>query len=263
MAIVRTGTFKKKSIQSFFIISDLHYKDLNVPTFEILKKFSKTVKNPKLIIAGDFLDLEFLMNNDNYKRNIKNISGIDDYFLPLFNEEIDWGNKTLDELSSMFDEIYFIEGNHDWRAQNFMETDCPDQYKYNFDLSIRLKLAERKIKHIKYNDWLCLNGDSLYITHGIYHGSNAHQKHYLACGGNNCIFGHIHHDDVKSFISIKTKKSWSLPSMAHLNPSYMKNRENNWTNGFGIISFYQGKFWVNIYNVFDNRLIVNGKIYER
>lgn len=250
-------------IKIFIVASDWHDDHLHEPTFKILIKFAKLLpKNQRnLIINGDFIDYEeFMPNNPNFRKWIKRTDGIEEFFLPAAERGYTWGNKYLDHLQEAFDEIIFIEGNHDWRIENFRKI-CNPAYAHNFDLPLHLKLKSRGIMHIPYNHWLDIGNIS--ITHGMYHGSTCLKKHSESAKGRSVIFGHIHHDESKCFTSRgDTIKAWSLPAMCSLNPDYLRNRENNWTNGFGILRIKSnGNYNFHTHTIWDDELILeSGKI---
>lgn len=253
-----------EGIDNYFIASDWHSFHLNPACISILLQHAKLHDplNRRLIINGDFLDLAFFMKKmESYKKFIGRPDGIEGYFLPLFEEEITWGNKCLDELQKVFNEIIFISGNHDKPRVDVFLGDCPHAYRHNFDFKKALKFEQRNIVFVEYNNWLDI-GD-LSITHGMFHGTSALKKHYEACGARSCIFGHVHHDNKQSFMSRgKTKQVHSLPAMCDLNPDYIKNSETNWTNGYGLINMKpSGHFNYHVFTVWDNELVLpNGRV---
>lgn len=249
----------KESPQNWFVASDWHSFHLNPACFSILIKhamlFPKAQRN--LIINGDFLDLSFLMpKNPLFKEWVNRKDGVDEFFLPQWEEEVKWGNDTLDALQSVFNHIVFIHGNHDNpRADVFREQYCPVGYQEHFHLGAKLNLLRRNIGEIKYNDWLFF-GDLLALTHGMFHGTSAHKNHYLASASRNVIFGHVHASECTAFrVLSDTRYSRSLPAMCNLNPHYIKNSETNWDNGYAqIIMRPDGRFNYN------NHLIIDGKL---
>lgn len=234
-----------KEPQMWFVASDWHYTGLHLPTFNVLIKHALSVplEHRNLIINGDFLDLAFLMpKKSEFQQWVNRKDGVDNYFLPLWEEEIKWGNDTLDALQCVFKNIIFIHGNHDNpRADTFREEYCPIGYKEHFHLSDKLNLLKRGIGEVLYGDWLDImprdgGGSHLAITHGSAHGATAHKKHFEMSGGRSVIFGHIHHYECKTFASRGHSRSvWSLPCMAGLNPHYIKNLDVNWQNGYGTL----------------------------
>lgn len=254
-----------KKVLRYFVGSDWHIDHLHKPSYEIIKQAAMDRKpsERRLIICGDFLDAAFLMaKNEGYKRWIKSDEGMDQFFVPNADEELALANKILDDLQTVFTEIIFIEGNHDWRYRNF-QTICPSAYAHNFDYKARLKFVKRGISFVAYNSWLDI-GDNLSITHGMYHGSTCHKKHYEAATGRSVIFGHIHRFECKAFTSRgHTRQVWSLPAMSELNPHYIKNSETNWSNGFGeLVVRSDSLFNFNIYQVWDGVTYIGNKRYE-
>jgi len=263
MKVNRIKLPPKGQIDTYFLASDWHSFYLHKPSFKILCKAALKIpkKHRKLIIDGDFLDAEHLMGKkDDFKRWIKAASGIEEYFLPLSQSEFAWGNEILDQLEKIFQSITFIAGNHENRYFTFMENHSPIAYQFNFCLPTQLRLKSRNILYVAYNDWVDLG--KLSITHGMWCGATCLKKHFEACG-KSLIIGHVHKFECKPFVHRgETKQAWSLPAMAGLNPEYIKNTDNNWSNGFGIVQMkHNGNFNCNIMQVWDNELVwPDGKI---
>lgn len=246
-----------KGISSAFIAGDWHFKALNKPTFNILLDHARSLPPDmrNLIINGDFLDACHIMKRaDSFKKWIKRGDGIDEFFIPMSEEEFMWGNEVLDKLQEVFKEIIFIYGNHDERY-NWFKTQISPAYEHNFDVGRNLHLDKRGIDYVNYNDWLDW-GHKLSITHGMYHGTTCLKKHYEASGAKNVIFSHVHHHDIKSFqVRGDTINAISLPAMCDLNPEYIKNRETNWSNGYGqILMRPSGQFNFYCFQIWDNKL---------
>lgn len=228
----------KNGPQVWFIAGDWHGKHIHSPSLEILFKHSSLLPKEQrnLIINGDFIDASYFMPKNPLFQNWKDRKdGIDMFFLPEFEEEVKWGNEILDRIKSHFNYVVFIMGNHDQpRMDEFVAKYCPVEYRQHFDLARQLKLGERNIPVIPYNDWLDFGNVS--ITHGMYHGPSAHKKHYSTVGSRNVIFSHVHSAECEAFaIRDVTKCAWSLPAMCELNPHYIKNRDVNWSNGYGTL----------------------------
>lgn len=268
MKVTKLNIPKKGDIHHYFIASDWHSDTLNIPTYKVLKQHSLLFPKGqrRLIINGDFLDCPHLMHrSDAYKNWIDRAKGIEDFFLPVSEVEFDWGNKILDELCQIFDEIIFVEGNHDWRYRDFsLSKKCPAAYKENFNYIKQLKFKERGIKVVYYNDWLDIG--ILSVTHGMFHGTTCKKKHYESCGGRDVLFGHVHHYSCQAFqVRGKTRYSRSLPAMCDLNPCYIKNRETNWDNGYGqFYIFDDGTYDFKVNLLAENNMITlnDGRFFE-
>lgn len=248
----------KGKVNTYFIAGDWHSLYLNQSSLNIMLDHAYLIprENRKLIINGDFLDAEHLMaKNESFKTWFKRPDGIDEYFIPLSVEEFKIGNDILDRLATCFDEIIWLDGNHDWRYHWFYSIVSHD-YKHNFNLHEKLNLSKRGIKIIiPYNAWLDI-GQNLSITHGMYHGTTCVKKHYEASGSKNVIFSHVHSYECKSFqVRGDTRNALSLPAMCNLNPHYIKGRETNWSNGYGIINHRpDDKFNFNVFQIWDDIL---------
>lgn len=241
----------------YFVVSDWHSDHMNPKCYSILKQHMKIIPKEcrRLVILGDFLDCVHLMGKKtDFKNMCKNTDTLE-YVAELSELEFEWGNQVLDEMQELVDHIYFVSGNHDWRYDNFKDNWAPPAYAHNFDLKRNLKLEERGIPFVDYNDWIDIG--NLSLTHGMFHGGTHLKKHYEACG-NSVMYGHVHHADSKSFFFRGvTKKAWSLPCMCDLNPCYIKNRDSNWSNGYATVGMKpNGNFNVHINEIIDNELIL-------
>ena len=257
----------KKSNQFYIVAGDWHSFHLDESAYKALIATAKSIskKNGKskvhLVINGDFLDVPYLMKKDEGFQFWKTKSvGIESFFIPMLDEECDWGNIILDELQKIFKTITLVGGNHcEARIRYFRESKhCPKAYKHYFDLEARLKLKERNIKLIKYNDFLQL-GKNLFITHGMFHGSTCHKKHYEAVS-SSIIFSHIHNHGVKAFSCLgETKHSISLPAMCKLDPEYLKGNTTNWSVGFGLVVLRpDNMFHFTCHQLWNDKLILPG-----
>jgi len=250
----------KSGEQIWFLCGDWHSTHVHKASVEILFKHAETLPKEQrnLIINGDFIDAAYMMpKNPDFQNWKDRKDGIDLFFLPAFEEEVEWANQMLDRIQKTFNKVIFIMGNHDKpRLDEFIAKYCPHEYKYHFDLEKKLKTLERKIPVIDYNDWLDFGQVS--ITHGMYHGPSCYKKHYLAAGSRNVIFSHIHSIGSESFpVRGETRSAWSLPAMCELNPHYIKNRDVNWANGYGtIIMRPNGNFNFYVHAVIDNELLL-------
>lgn len=263
--VVRVPTPRKGKVDIYDVASDWHDRHSDPASIDILIQFAqlRQRKDRKLIIPGDFLDLaEFMPRSPLYKQWIKRSDGVEEFFLPAVNEAFGWGNEMLDRLQKTYEEIILMGGNHEYRLVEFarvLNNSLP-AYSHNFDLQVGLNLRSRGIKYVPYNHWLDIG--NVTITHGMYHGTTCLKRHYEAAG-KSVIFGHVHMDDVKSFTRRgDTVKAWSLPCMSTLAPEYLKSRENNWTNGFGVLRMKSnGRFNFHVHTVWDNQLVLeSGKI---
>jgi predicted phosphodiesterase len=260
MGIVHVLKTPKEIPQLWFIASDWHSNHLHLPSFSILIKHALLLpeKDRNLIINGDYLDTSYLMpKNSEFQQWCNRKDGVDNFFLPLWEDEIKWGNDTLDDLQVVFRNIIFVNGNHDNpRVDLFREQYCPTGYKEHFNLGVKLNLLKRNIGEVEYNAWLDFG--KLSITHGMHHGSTCHKKHYESSGARNVLFGHVHSSECKTFsVRGESRSAWSLPAMCELNPHYIKNAETSWQNGYATVYMKpNGNFNLHTHVIYDNELLL-------
>lgn len=254
-----------KEPQMWFIAGDWHYDQLHLPSFDILIQHALSLPKEQrnLIINGDFVDFAlFMPKNPDFQTWVGRKDGVEMFFLPEYEKEIKWANDCLDYLQSVFTRIIYVFGNHcKPRVDFFVEKHCPAVYRPHFNFIENLKLAKRGIGWVEYNDWLDLG--NLTVTHGMAHGSTCLKKHFELSGGRNVVFSHVHTAECKTFSSRGvTKAVWSLPSMAGLNPHYIKNADINWQNGYGTFTMKpNGNFNMHIHLVIDDELCLpDGRI---
>lgn len=255
--ITRIKTPKRGELHTYFVVSDWHARFLHYPSYNILKKHAKMVpkEQRRLIILGDFFECTHLMKKPHeMKKMAKCVSTIEDYLIPESENEFEWGNGILDEQQKIFTHIYYVGGNHGIRYLNFMKY-CSAAYAHNFDYRKQLHLKERGIPHVAYNDYLDIG--NMALTHGMWHGAS-HNKKHMEGVQKSVMYGHVHHANSTSFFTRgMLKKVWSLPCMCDLNPDYIKNKDNNWSNGYATLNMkHNGNFNVHIHEIFDEELIL-------
>lgn len=256
----------KGKIDHYFVASDIHSEFMHKASWKILKQHAleiKPKKRRKLIINGDFLEaVHMMMKPNEMKSASKKIPKIEE-LIYLTDKEIDFGNQFLDEAEKIFGEIVFVCGNHDYRYLLWNEDFCPVEYSHHFDFVSRLKFKKRKIKFVKYPDYLDIG--KLTVTHGFKHGRN-HNKQHLDVIGRSCLYGHVHHYNVTSYdCRGELRRASSLPTMATLCPKFqLKRGENNWTNGYGQIAVRSdGKYNLYIHELFGDMLVLPcGRIFH-
>lgn len=256
---------KPKSIQtlSILVLSDIHSEFMDKDAFyTAMRFFSQTPKKRRRIfLLGDILDFEgFVTKKESYKA-AKKFKDFDDYFVPEAEKEYKWFDWFLSELTKLVDpeHIVFFEGNHEQRLRrDDFKKFLLIEYEHNFDLQKRLKLEERGIQFIAYNDWLKIStktGD-LMLTHGIYCGANPIKKH-VDVARCSVMFGHTHERGVRSFKTVEgTFMGYNNPCLCGTQPNYMEGRPHNWSVGFSTIQVTDEAFWVNQFTTH------NGVLYD-
>lgn len=255
---MKVNTLRYVGKNYFFIAGDWHYDQLNPAAYDCLIAHANKYPFEKrwLIINGDFLDFWFFMKKHPlFKRWIKRSDGIDEFFLPHYEEEIAWGNKLLDDLTKEFAGIVYIEGNHEYgRLNDFLEL-IPVGYKDNFGVEKSLSLRSRGIAFIRYNDWLDIG--SYGITHGQWCANNALKKHFMSAS-KNIVISHVHRDEaITSESRSETYHAYSTPAMSsrpgHEYMKYMRNKDSRHTTGYALLISDGVREWYNNYPVIDGK----------
>lgn len=251
----------------YFFLSDIHSFDMDKKALKVFMKYVLDCGVPPedryLILGGDILDCNYLYEKcDNFNRAVKH-KDFDDYFIPKVQEEIAWFESLLEELSPIFPttRMIFMEGNHEQRAERKkFRKSIPCEYAHWFDWKQSLGLKKKGILHLRYNDWLKIHG--LYITHGQACGANPIKKHQVMANAS-VLFGHTHEIGVVSFKNIsETYIGYNNPCFCDLEASYMENKTHNWSVGFTEINVTPKKAFVNVHNIWNDELIINGNVYS-
>lgn len=224
------------------------------PVFKYLEDLKKEYWKLDLVLGGDQLDLAAISHWNKDNRRV--VEGM------RLQDDIDKMNAILDRLDKIcLGDKYWFMGNHeDWMNQ------FVDQYpalEGVLDLEKMLRLKERGYKIIPINKYVKIG--KFYYIHGIT-TSAYHARATVQRVGRTVIYGHCH--NVQSFTvcspidSRDIHRGISMPCLCTLQPLYGKNRQNNWSNGFGV-SFINGDICQHhIIDIFNNRFIgLNGRGY--
>ena len=248
---------------SVLVLSDIHSEYMDVDAFFTAMRFFAMTpkKRRRIILLGDILDFEAFVTKKASYKIAKKFKDFDGYFVPEAQKEYEWFEWFLSELVKLVDyeHITFVEGNHEERLRRHdFKSSILIEYAHNFDLVKQLKLVERGIQFIKYNDWLRIStaSGSLMLTHGIYCGANPIKKH-VDVARTSVMFGHTHERGVTSFRNVDgTFMGFNNPCLCNLQPNYMEGRPHNWSVGFSTIQITDEAFYVNQFTTH------NGLLYD-
>ena len=107
-------------MKSVGIITDAHIPFENKRHYACMMNAFAGTGLDALYIIGDYLD--FYWANQHGPKHPLVLKG--------FTDEIEAGNKRLDEIDKTFPGIpkYFIEGNHEWRFERYLVAKCPELF---------------------------------------------------------------------------------------------------------------------------------------
>lgn len=236
--------------------SDLHIPHQNDPAIKAVLKLMDDIKFDKNIIIGDMMDLGCIGHwNKNRHKTLEMARLKNDYIQ---------GNALLDEMDKRLPkdaEKFYLKGNHEVWADMLLE-EMPSLIGL-IEPESQLFLKERNYKIAQYNELIQIG--RLFVTHGIYCGTNPIKKHIDELK-SNIIFGHTHTLGMQLSSSPTREIAFSgynIGCLCDLSPDYMKNRPNAWTHGFAVGYFYPNCYFdVQLVRIVKGKFIFNGKEYD-
>lgn len=118
--------------------------------FDIMKHLGVNT----LILNGDVADF-YNLNSHGPK---------DPQIETFLQDEFHWLDKFLDECTKNFDEVIYIFGNHEFRLDRFVMANCPAFWNF-LALEKMMRLEERGIKFIPYNERFRIQQSNLFVQH--------------------------------------------------------------------------------------------------
>lgn len=251
-----------KEKEAYITLFDLHEDDKSIPCLDIVKQVAHDTQFTKLLIGGDAVNYDGIS-----KYSYKEYSaGVDEC-----EEELGRFKETLEELlvSAKLAEsdVIFCMGNHDGERvddalKKLAAKNMNREYR-DIKRSLDFKSNFPEAKVIPYGEYFKKNG--LAITHCEPRmGSDNHSKQMATRYGCDVIYGHYH--KIQSYsLSQKNKgetiRAYSMPCMCNLRPNYGKNAGNAWSNGFGVVTFYDKTYSLEVVEIRNNKCVFRGKEY--
>ncbi len=155
-----------------------------------------------------------------------------------------------------------MDGNHEDRLRKYLWGD-KDAFSSLRCLSVEslFELKDSGIEHIPHEEGVLFNGNfmathsDLARAHSSYTAKGMSDKH-----GGSGIHGHSHR--MGSFYKrnrFGVYGWWENGCLCDLYPDWMQNP--NWQQGFSVITFIKGRFWVEPIQIINGRFIYGGKVY--
>jgi hypothetical protein len=142
-------------------------------------------------------------------------------------------NLLLDKIQDNSGRLIYLEGNHEFWLRDAIN--AQPELEGLINLEPNLRFDERKVEFHEYNKVYRLG--KLAFTHGLYTSQN-HAKRHVDNFGCSIVYGHMH--DVQlhvkvSPIDVEDKHlGLSLGCLANTNPTWLRNRPNNWVHCLGL-----------------------------
>lgn len=204
-----------KSFNNFIFASDFHVPNHRIEPIQAMLRYAKENNIKQLMIGGDLLD------NTPFTRWTH--EPINPHDVPRW---FDMAKNLLIEFKKCFDEVYFIEGNHDFWYKRWLmqkaELLFHDPY---YKLEERLGLNEIGVKFI--DQRYLVKAGKLNIHHGhlTFRGggsyANAARMLYMKTK-SNMLCGHVHVESshTEPDIDDKIATTFTVGCMCSLRPEY-------------------------------------------
>lgn len=237
---------------------DIHFPEQDKKAMKAVESYMAQNRIDSIVYGGDFLDMAPVSHwLKNKRRALESKRLLKDY--DGFNEMLAYHAKI-----SGCKQMDFLEGNHEAWVDQLIES-MPEIEGF-LEVENNLEIP----KGVK-STWTPLNKflkkGKLYFTHGLYTNLH-HAKKTVDNVGRSIVYGHVHDFQSHTKISpldVKDKhKAQSIGCLTNLNPSYMKNRPNNWSHGFLIyeINKKSGRFNTYPVEIVNGEFSHAGKVYS-
>lgn len=245
-------------IETNIIIADTHRPIHDVQAYETTMLFAEEIKPKKQVNIGDIGHFAGIShwNTNRYKMRA-NYPVIRD-FLEV-NAHLTWQRQL-----SPNSEIYYLEGNHEYWINDYLE--AHPELEGLMDIDRDLGIAKNKVIRVSYQNQPLQIGKIRFI-HGWYTNKYHAFKHSQNIH-HNVVYGHAH--DMQSFTpnNIEPSQRFMAWSIGHLSDEskadYLRFRPTNWMLGFGI--FYldseTGDFTLVPIAITNGQFFWNGKRYK-
>ena len=196
---------------NFILCGDIHVPNHRIKPIEAMIDYAQKHGKKQLIINGDLLD------NTPFTRHFKKpMDGHD------VRKSFDDAEQLLLYFKQFFDEVYWLEGNHDFWYKRWLISKAPELFgDPHFDLETRLKLIEKRI-HFIGQEFIVKAGD-LSIVHGhmVMRGGILPARTLFNKMTTDSVCSHVHKSD--SFMGTlngKQIRSYTTGCLCTLTPEY-------------------------------------------
>lgn len=239
-----------KQFKKALVISDLHipYHDLKALDIALEYGYNKSVDC--VIINGDLLDFVTIskyLSKPNAPRMI---------------ESVEAGKSVLTYIKkSLGCKIFFHEGNHDKRVENYLINKAPefwglpiiklenllDKARIGFDFIINERV-------MNFGDLTIAHGN--HIVRGVFAPVNPARGAFIKAN-HNILIGHCHRtsEHIESDIKGKIRGAWSIGHLTTCKPEYNPQVAKH-NSGFAVVGLIDSKGNFEV----DNRKIINYKV---
>jgi hypothetical protein len=243
----------------YLLGADVHFPFHDELALEVAMEYGYKQGCKRILLAGDLAD--------NYSEShfLKDPSKIQ------LKEEIAQVREYIRALSQLYEQVYYLEGNHELRWRDMILTRGPEllglnEFRFeNLVCSETISYEEGDAKPKHYPNVQYIGGKrevrigALNIIHGHEYGrgltSPVNPARGMFLKTTECtVSAHLHRtsEHVEKTLRDRYVSCWSLGCLCYLHPEYA--RMNKWNHGFGILETDGRDF------VFTNKKIIKGKV---
>lgn len=236
-------------------IPDVHVPYQDKRALNAALKFVQYYKPDTVFLLGDVLDMYGLARFDNK----------DPEKIGKLHEEIDEAQKLLTDIRDVSgkSDVYYIQGNHEYRLQKYIRNNAPELHGFNqIQLENLLGLDDLNITYVP-------EGRMEYYGMLVKHGEKVRSRSgYTATGelestGISGISGHTH----RLAQVYKTNRAgmftWvEAGCVCDLNPEYMEGRIADWQHGMAYGTFTKDRdrrFELHTLPIIHGKVVFEGK----
>jgi predicted phosphodiesterase len=251
-----------KTPELWVAVFDLHYPQVNWPTWNAILDFCKKNKVSGFIFGGDQFDNAEISHHNRNK--------------PIFKERASYKRNTDGFTKNILDAIeplvkgerVWIVGNHDDWERQLVES--MPELEGSVERELLLGLEKRKWNVVPLGHAYKLG--KLHVIHGEVLTGIGNQagafpsKKAVELYAGSVLAGHTHAPQSYTRISPVNSKDkwmgWIAPIAGGTNPIYLRNRPTAWANGFVIVEKLEGGNF-NCYPVIvsNGKFSYGGKVY--
>jgi hypothetical protein len=258
-SLFKKAGLKKNDVFRVVVQPDTHTPDHDPDAVNCFMDFLSDYKPHGLINLGDFLEMESVSHFKPKDPRPKRL-------VPEMKKARHLLHQITDAAGPQCRYKAFLEGNHEFWLQGYLNERIPEVLDGLEELGISLELKELlSLEDLGYyfvpiNEILGL-GDANFI-HG-YYTSKHHASKHLSVFKANVYYGHLHDTQGTTEISVRgLYESMSLGCLRSLNASFLNGKPNNWCHSFGIFEFrYDGSYTRYVPIIIDGKFSFNGKVY--
>lgn len=251
---------KGKSKGTTLVIPDCHIPYHDQRAYNLMIEVAKSVKDlNEIVILGDYADFYAINSHGKHPK-----------FGHVLMDEIGQVRKELERLATLFPKAkrVFIQGNHEYRLERYVQNMCPDLFGVVDTKSI-LCLDELGYEFVPYgpNQKYAIAGGKLYARHEPIGGGQHAAASTVNKAGCSVIFGHIHRiqQHRKVFINgedhLGASVGW-LGDKDHEVMSYLKNHAQ-WQLGCAFVNTLDdGTFFLDTKHIINYTTMHNGKLFK-